>query len=289
MKAYNPKVWFALIFQFHKTDTFRMLIPAMLALALLSSILCYLHVNLHVTFRSTTVMHSLLGFVISMLLVFRTNTAYDRWWEGRRMWGDLVNNSRNLMLKINAFIPANKPEIKIRFRILISNYSFALKEHLRGGFKAEQLDDTDVLRVIELDKIQHIPNRIAGQIYIEIEKTKEMGILSDEKILVLNEELRSFTNIAGACERIKGTPIPYSYSSFIKRIIFLYAITLPFGLIADLKWATVPIAVFVFYTLASIELIAEEIEDPFGADTNDLPTDEIAERIRKNLKEIIES
>ncbi len=128
MKAYNPKDWMSLIFQFHKTDTFRMLIPAILGLAALSSVICYLHVTIHlVTFRSTTVMHSLLGFVISMLLVFRTNTAYDRWWEGRRMWGDLVNNSRNLMLKLNAFIPDEKRDLKIRFRILISNYGFALK------------------------------------------------------------------------------------------------------------------------------------------------------------------
>jgi putative membrane protein len=288
MKAYNPKVWFALIFQFHKTDTFRMLIPAILGLALLASLLCYLHITLQIiTFRSTTVMHSLLGFVISMLLVFRTNTAYDRWWEGRKMWGDLVNNSRNLLLKINAFVPLEDDKIKTRFRILISNYSFALKEHLRGGFKPEQLEDTDVLRVIDLEKYYHIPNKIAGQLYIEVEKLKQANVLSDEKLLMLNDELKSFTNIAGACERIKGTPIPYSYSSFIKRIIFLYAITLPLGLVADLKWATVPISVFIFYTLASIELIAEEIEDPFGTDINDLPTDEIAERIRKNLKEII--
>ena len=231
-------------------------------------------------------MHSLLGFVISMLLVFRTNTAYDRWWEGRKMWGELVNNSRNLMLKLNAFLPAERNDLKTRFSILITNYAFALKEHLRGGFKPEQLEDTDVLRVIELEKYKHIPNRIAAQLYHESENLNKAGIMSDEKMLLLNEELRSFTNISGACERIKGTPIPYSYSSFIKRIIFLYAITLPLGLIADLKWATVPITVFVFYTLASIELIAEEIEDPFGSDTNDLPTDEIADRIKKNLKEL---
>jgi len=231
-------------------------------------------------------MHSLLGFVISMLLVFRTNTAYDRWWEGRRMWGDLVNNSRNLMLKLKSVLPQDQPELLHRFRVLIGNYSFALKEHLRGGFKQEQIEDCDVLRAIELEKFKHIPNRIAAQLYIETEKLVKQKVISEEKYLLLNEELKSFTNISGACERIKGTPIPYSYSSFIKRIIFLYAITLPFGLIADLKWATVPIAVFVFYTLASIELIAEEIEDPFGADTNDLPTDEIAERIRKNLIEI---
>jgi putative membrane protein len=287
MKAYNPKDWTKLIFAFHKTDTFRQLIPAIIGLALFSTVLCYFIVHLKwIEMRSTTVMHSLLGFVISMLLVFRTNTAYDRWWEGRRMWGDLVNNSRNLMMKINAFIPSEKIELKKRWRILISNYPFALKEHLRGGFIAEELEDTDTLRAIELREYKHIPNILSDQFFKELENLKTEKCISDEKMLLLNDEIKSLANICGACERIKGTPIPYSYSTFIKRIIFLYSITLPLGLVADLKWATVPIAVFVFYTLASIELIAEEIEDPFGKDTNDLPTDDIAQRIKANLIEL---
>ncbi|MBK9477526.1 MAG: hypothetical protein IPO70_05550 [Bacteroidetes bacterium] len=287
MKAYNPKDWTKLIFAFHKTDTFRQLIPAIIGLTLFSTVLCYFIVHLKwIEMRSTTVMHSLLGFVISMLLVFRTNTAYDRWWEGRRMWGDLVNNSRNLMMKINAFIPSEKIELKKRWRILISNYPFALKEHLRGGFIAEELEDTDTLRAIELREYKHIPNVLSDQFFKELENLKVEKCISDEKMLLLNDEIKSLANICGACERIKGTPIPYSYSTFIKRIIFLYSITLPLGLVADLKWATVPIAVFVFYTLASIELIAEEIEDPFGKDTNDLPTDDIAHRIKANLIEL---
>ncbi|HRH02077.1 MAG TPA: bestrophin family protein [Bacteroidia bacterium] len=287
MKAYNPKDWTKLIFAFHKTDTFRQLIPAIIGLTLFSTVLCYFIVHLKwIEMRSTTVMHSLLGFVISMLLVFRTNTAYDRWWEGRRMWGDLVNNSRNLMMKINAFIPSEKIELKKRWRILISNYPFALKEHLRGGFIAEELEDTDTLRAIELREYKHIPNVLSDQLFKELENLKVEKCISDEKMLLLNDEVKSLANICGACERIKGTPIPYSYSTFIKRIIFLYSITLPLGLVADLKWATVPIAVFVFYTLASIELIAEEIEDPFGKDTNDLPTDDIAHRIKANLLEL---
>jgi len=288
MKAYNPKDWSKLIFHFHKSDSFRMLLPAMLALAVYSSVLTYLDVELQVIkLRSTTVLHSLLGFVLSLLLVFRTNTAYERWWEGRKLWGELVNNSRNIMLKMCAFLPESKKEEKNKFRILISNYSFALKEHLRGGFKEELLEEHPNLRINELKNYNHIPNRIAQELYAEVEKYKKEGLLTEEKILVLNEELRSFTNIAGACERIKSTPIPYSYSTFIKRIIFLYVITLPLGLVDDFKWASIPMVLFVFYAFASLELIAEEIEDPFGYEDNDLPTDEIAERIKKNLIEIV--
>ncbi|MDF2437122.1 MAG: hypothetical protein K0Q95_1498 [Bacteroidota bacterium] len=288
MKAYNPKHWFSLIFSFHKSDSFRQLIPAMIGLVMLSAVLCYMHIELKcVALRSTTVMHSLLGFVISLLLVFRTNTAYERWWEGRKLFGDLVNNSRNLMLKYNAFIPEQHRELKNNFRIHISNYAFALKEHLRGGFIQEQLEEHPDLRLSQLKEFNHIPNRIAGQLYKDSESLVSKKIISEEKLLMINDELRSFTNVAGACERIRKTPIPYSYSSFIKRMIFLYVITLPLGLIADLKWATIPIVLFVFYAFASLELIAEEIEDPFGHEQNDLPTDEIANTIKKNLNEMI--
>jgi putative membrane protein len=265
-----------------------MLLPAMIGLAIYSAILCYLDVELKVIkLRSTTVLHSLLGFVLSLLLVFRTNTAYDRWWEGRKIWGDMVNNTRNLMLKLNAYIPSDKKELKNNFRILISNYPFALKEHLRGGYKEELLEEHPNLHPSELKNYNHIPNRIAQQLYIEVEKLRTDNIISEEKLIVLNEELRSFTNNAGACERIKSTPIPFSYSTFIKRVILLYIITLPIGLVDDFKWATIPMVLFVFYAFAGLELIAEEIEDPFGYEDNDLPTDQISERIKKNLQEII--
>ena len=288
MKAYNPRHWFSLIFSFHKSDAARQLIPAITGIALYTAALCYVHVKIaEINFVSTIVMHSLLGLAISLLLVFRTNTAYDRWWEGRKLLGELVNNSRNLMLKINAFLPAGQKAAKENFRILISNYAFALKEHLRGGFKPEELEDTPVLPLDVLKEYNHIPNRIAQQLYREAQRLCEQGIIPEEKLIVLNEELRSFTNIVGACERIRKTPIPYSYSIFIKRMIFLYVITLPFGLIPDLQWVSIPIVLLIFYAFAGLELIAEEIEDPFGKDYNDLPSDEIAMTIRKNLAEIM--
>lgn len=288
MKAYNPKHWFSLIFSFHKSDSARQLVPAIIGLGVFTAGLCYIHLKVaEINFVSTIVMHSLLGLAISLLLVFRTNTAYDRWWEGRKLLGDLVNNSRNLMLKINAFVPAERKEVKTIFRILISNYAFALKEHLRGGFKSEELEDTTALPLSVLKEYNHIPNRIAQQLYYEAQQLCEQKIISEERLLVLNEELRSFTNIVGACERIKKTPIPYSYSIFIKRMIFLYVITLPFGLIPDLRWVSIPIVLLIFYAFAGLELIAEEIEDPFGKDYNDLPTDDIAMTIKRNLAEIV--
>ncbi len=289
MKAYNPKDWTRLIFQFHKSDSFRLLIPAMLALVLYTSILCYFDIELKIIkLKSTTVIHSLLGFVLSLLLVFRTNTAYDRWWEGRKLWGELVNNCRSLMMKTNSFLPQSEVELKTNIRILITNYVFALKEHLRKGVKPNLLDEHPSLSLFQLNEINHVPNKILLQLYNEVNFLQKNGFITDEKMMLMDHELRSFANVAGACERIKSTPIPYSYSTFIKRVILIYMITLPIGLVEEFKWITIPIVLFVFYAFAGLELLAEEIEDPFGKEDNDLPTDEIAERIKKNLIEILE-
>ncbi len=121
----------------------------------------------------------------------------------------------------------------------------------------------------------------------EINKLHQQNQISDIQLLMLNNEWQSFTDICGACERIKNTPIPYSYSAFIKKFIFIYVITMPFGFAMNLGLLTIPVTTFMFYILASLELIAEEIEDPFGNDSNDLPMNKIAENIRGNVCDII--
>jgi len=133
----------------------------------------------------------------------------------------------------------------------------------------------------------HIPNALAQKLYAAILQLRTDGRISEEQLLALDGMVNQFTDITGACERIRKTPIPYSYSAFIKKFIFIYVISLPFGIITDFGYATILVTVTVFYVLASLELIAEEIEDPFGTDTNDLPTDDIARTIQDNLKEIL--
>ena len=286
MIDYNPKSWFSLIFQFHKSDTFRILFSVMIAISIYTSLLVFVQQKYDVIFKSTTVVHSLLGFVISLLLVFRTNTAYDRWWEGRRLYGALVNNSRNFSMKLNAFIPESHKEKKGLFHVLIHNYVFSMKEHLRNGVKMDELINHPEHDSSQLTNFKHIPNQIASSVFKELNFLYTNKIISGNQLIVLNEEARSFTEIVGACERIKSTPIPYSYSLFLKKFMFVYIMTMPFAFIQDFGYWTALIVVFVFYVLASLELLAEEIEDPFGTEPNDLPTDEISLRIKGNLKEI---
>ena len=288
MVIYNPKDWFKLIFQFHKSDTFRILVPTMIATGLYSFVIAYIEIEIwDLKYKSTTLVHSFLGFIISLLLVFRTNTAYERWWEGRKLWGSMVNNCRNLALKIGAFLPEEAREERKNLSVLIGNYPYALKESLRSGVKVEELEEYSGLSKDEIIKFNHVPNKIAGLIISEINKAYKKGLISGEQLIVLNQEFQALTDITGGCERIKRTPIPYSYSLFIKKFIFIYVMTMPFGFVSDFRYWSVAIVIFTFYVLASLELIAEEIEDPFGADANDLPTDDIAERIRANVKEIL--
>ncbi|MVT10101.1 bestrophin family protein [Chitinophaga tropicalis] len=287
MIDYNPKVWFTFIFRIHKADTVRKLAPMFLALSVYSALIAFLELELlelspNSDLKQITVVHSLLGFVISMLLVFRTNTAYDRWWEGRKQWGSLVNNSRNLAIKLNAILPASNTASREFFRIMIPNYAFGLKNHLRAVYNTEELEGDPK---IQPDK--HVPNQISSLILAHIHELYRQQQISGEQLLSLNPELQSFTDICGACERIRNTPIPFSYSVFIKKFIFFFVMTLPIGYVFSLHYLIIPVVVFIFYVLASLELIAEEIEDPFGFDANDLPTDTISANIRKHVAEIL--
>ena len=144
-------------------------------------------------------------------------------------------------------------------------------------------DDLD----LELDHHKHRPNQVARGLYQKANDLYVSGKITGDQLIVINSELQSFTDVCGACERIKNTPIPYSYSAFIKKFIFIYVMTLPFGYVFSLGYYTIPVVIFIFYVLASLELIAEEIEDPFGNDVNDLPTQKIASNIKKHIEEIL--
>ncbi|RFM36453.1 bestrophin family protein [Chitinophaga silvisoli] len=289
MIDYNPKAWFTFIFRIHKADTVRKLFPMFIAIGCYSAVVALLELKvLHLSdiaeWKNIVFVHSVLGFVISLLLVFRTNTAYDRWWEGRRLWGTLVNNSRNLALKLNAMVPASNTASRDFFRIMIPNYAFALKNHLRNKYLPEELEQGPGM---EIDEKKHVPNQIAGQIIAHVNDLYRKQQITGEQLIILNDELQAFTDVCGACERIRNTPIPFSYSVFIKKFIFFYVMTLPFGYVFTVGFLIIPIVVFIFYVLASLELIAEEIEDPFGFDANDLPTDTISANIRKHVAEIL--
>ncbi len=266
--------------------------PALLFMTVYSTAVCYIFLSyLHVheaDFQPTVAMHSLLGIVLGLFLVFRTNTAYDRWWEGRKLWGGLVNSTRNFALKLNAYISKENHEDREWFYKMICNFVFATKENLRGGVQFVELDPPpDEALINDLKKYKHKPNRIAALMYQKVNDLYISEKLTGDHLINLDKELKDFIDIIGACERIKNTPIPYSYMMYVKKFIFIYIITLPFGFVTQSGYMTIPVVVLISYVLLSVELIAEEIEDPFGRDINDLPLDDLAAKMKENVKEIL--
>ena len=286
MVKYNPRTWFSLIFHSYSRQVVKTLFPGLFFMGLYTAIITFLMEDyFKVSFNSTTVVHSLLGIVLGLFLVFRINSAYDRWWEGRKFWGSLLNNSRNLATKLDAFLPIEESDSRKFFERMIPNFSVSLKEHLRSGTKMEELELEEEYAQKLKGKV-HIPNMIISFMYKEIVKLSAQKKINSEQFFVLDKELKQLSDILGGCERIKNTPIPYSYSMFIKKFIFTYTVTLPFAFITEFHYVTIPIVLMVFFILVSVELVAEEIEDPFGRDVNDLPTEELHEKIKANVQEL---
>lgn len=285
MIDYNPKNWFTFIFRIHKADTFRKLLPLLMGIAVYSAVIVYLETTVfhlpetsHV--KNVSLVHTILSFVISMLLVFRTNTAYDRWWEARRVLGSLTNTCRNMAIKLKA-LDISADDVSF-FSTAIPMYADALRRHLRN----ERWHPESVPNII-VDPEQHVPNQIAALLTARTYSLHRQDVINREELLLIGTDLAALTDICGACERIKTTPIPFSYSVFIKKFIFFFVMTLPFGWSFSLGYLVVPLMALVLFVLASLELIAEEIEDPFGYDANDLPVDRICANIHKHVGELL--
>lgn len=291
MITYDSRNWLAAL-ALHRSDTFRKLLPMLVLVGLLTWGIGYVEIEyLRLSkgdyVSNLPVMHSLLGFAISMLLVFRTNTAYDRWWEARRLWGQLVNVSRNTAIKLAAILPPEDQRSRAHFAALLGRFARELRVHLLSEKTRLALDEAPSSELDGLDRNKHVPAQLAAMLHARAHRAYRDGHISGDQLIGLATDLTAFMDICGACERIKNTPIPYSYSTFLKKFIVIYSLTLPFGFVFSLGYLAVPVVIFVFYVLASLELIAEEIEDPFGLDTNDLPLERLAAMIGANVEELL--
>lgn len=289
MRVYNTKHFLKILVSLHKSDTMKILFPTMILMAVYSYGIQYLEIEyLHLTSKSKVsnvgMIHSLLGFVLSLLLVFRTNTAYDRWWEGRKLWGKLVNDTRNFAVKINMILSDDRDSANQIARYL-KYYPHFLAKHLSQESTRLALDED--YSEIEKSLKNHGPTDLVILLTHKLYQLKKEGKISDVEMLYLDTQISGFLDVCGGCERIKNTPIPYSYSSFIKKFIILYVLALPIAYVINLGYFMIPLTVFVYYVLMSLELIAEEIEDPFNNDENDIPMETIAQNIEKNVHQIM--
>ncbi|WP_188562473.1 bestrophin family protein [Hymenobacter frigidus] len=230
---------------------------------------------------------SFMGIMLSLLLVFRTNTAYDRFYEGRRLWGQLVNDCRNLAVLLHARLPATDYANRNYLAKLLANFPIALDGHLRKGVRFEKLEEVEAGFIERLRGASHVPSRLSALLQEFYERLLREEIILPAHLITIQRHHETLLDVAGACERIKSTPIPFSYSYFIKGFISVFILIMPFNLLDTYQYLTVPVTMFGAYALLGVEMIGDEIEDPFGKDSNDLPLTLISNRIRANVYEIL--
>jgi ion channel-forming bestrophin family protein len=286
MKEKGGRNWFRFMFR----DTgyqFPGMISSVLTVGAIVALMVLINEHFHLLKLSIpSFFHTVLGLVTGLLLVFRTNTAYDRWWEGRKQIGIMLNTCRAMAFKLQAYLPDNLPE-KLLVKQLIIAYPWAVKNHLRQGDYSQSGQFLPSTMEAAFLKAEHKPNYIMTQITLLTTHFFREKFIVAEQLVLMENDINVLVNVLGGCERIRNTPMPMGYGLHLKRILLLYLITLPITFINDLKWWSVPVVMIVFYTMVGIELIGEEIEEPFGEDPNDLPMDSIQTRIGSNVNEIV--
>jgi ion channel-forming bestrophin family protein len=228
--------------------------------------------------------------VLGLMLVFRTNTAYERFWEGRKLWGGLNNAERNLARQIWAIVPARdhlERQRKIAALDLLVAFAVAMKLHLRRQPVNEELAALmPATRLDNLKMMNNPPLEIAFWIEDYLQEQYAGDRLNIHQITSMQNLLNQMVDSLGGCERILKTPIPLAYAIHLKQLLLIYCLTLPFQFVNQLQWWTAAVVILISFTLFGIEAIGIEIENPFGRDENDLPLDTICETMKRNVDDL---
>lgn len=285
--------WFNTLFQVNGSVAL-MILPRIAAFAVLALVVSFVYsLDPPYPFQTlgnltTNVIYNL---ILGLLLVFRTNTSYDRFWEGRKAWGTLVVNIRNLAREIRLGIPENKKadlEQKIPALKLLGAFAIAAKLHLRGEPINEELKELiSPSQVKILESSDHRPLQIIYWIRSFFQDQVQLNHLDRSQLSELNSGLNNLTEGLSSCERIITTPIPIAYRVYLKRLILIYCLGLPFKLVPDLQWWSVLIVAIVSFILLGVEEVGRELENPFGNEANDLPLDDICDTILSNIESTI--
>lgn len=230
-----------------------------------------------------SLLHTLMGVAMGMLLVFRTSSSYDRFWEGRKLWGGIVNETRNLVRGAAVHLK-DDPALLARLTRWTAAYAWAAMHSLRGtdglGPQAHELGAAEAKDAIDA---QHTALAVAGVMTGCLREARDKGLVSDFVMVSLDQNVQQLVDYLGGCERIRKTPMPFAYAVHLRRALVLYCFTLPFAMVETFGWTTVVDVLVLAYTFFGIEEIGVEIEGPFGHDDNDLPLEDICETIHKNL------
>lgn len=282
MIDYDPHKWRTHFFDI-RGSMVRVIIYRVLFCTMVAAVITYLH-HEHIELGISERAHSLIGVALGLLLVFRTNASYDRFWEGRKQWGSIVNETRNLVRSASVLL-AKEPELVARVVRWTIAFAWASLFHLRGqknlgpGKNALPIQDVGAV-----EAAQHPPLAVTRELSALLADAQARGVITDVQQMALDANVKELVDYLGACERIHGTPLPFAYVVHLRRALMLYCVTLPFALLPVFGYGTVLGTAAIAYTLFGIEEIGVEIEDPFGTDDNDLPLDRICSNIDRNLR-----
>ncbi|MBT8494866.1 MAG: hypothetical protein KJO07_17550 [Deltaproteobacteria bacterium] len=242
----------------------------------------------------TVLPFTLIGLALGIFLGFRNNTSYDRFWEGRKLWGRLVNTSRTLTRQVMTLIgpgpdAGGDPELEASHKELVYRviaYVHAFRCHLRDQPFADELRPfLPAEEVAALEGESNVPVAILHRIGQRFRELYDAELVHPLHLSLLEESLATLTDIQGGCERIKATPIPKSYNTLMHRLVTFYVFALPFGVVQQVGIFTPEVTVLVAYAFLGLDAIGEEIEEPFGIDPNDLPLSAMSRMIEVNLRQ----
>jgi ion channel-forming bestrophin family protein len=280
--------WFKMLFIWHGSDL-PQLLRRLTLLLIISVVITYLReyvilYNLHLSPAPFT----LFGISMAIFLGFRNSASYDRFWEGRRLWGALTNTCRSLTRQI---LTLNDKPRDVKETTLFVNYlialTYALKHQLRNTDGAADIDRLlPSALAIRVKAARYKPVLLVKELAQCIQTAKHRGTIDSIAQQSFDGNLNQLTDIIGGCERIAGTPIPYSYSVLLHRTVYIYCFLLPFGLVDSLGWFMPVFVTFIAYTYVALEAIADELENPFGLAPNDLALDAICHNIENTLLEM---
>lgn len=278
-KSHNLWAWLPHLFLFYKERVFRKLTPVMFVLVIYAAIIA-------ISFKgrggySLGQFHLIFSFILAIIIGFRVNTSYSRWWEGRTLWGSIVNNSRNLALKFETYVGLNQyPE----FANLLGKLPIALKAKLRDD---EQLLEETMksLGITEYDPKQPIV-LIAQRMYGIVHQLRNETRTRVEQCSHLDNHIANLIDMVGGCERIAKTRVPPAYAFFVKQALLFYSLMFPFGWIHSFGILIIPMMVMIVYILLGLEILSEELEDPFRICDNGLNLGAITRTIESNIAQI---
>jgi putative membrane protein len=231
---------------------------------------------------------TLVGVALALFLGFRNSSAYDRWWEGRKLWGALVNTMRTLtrqVLTMTGDVPKAAKDQREFIDMLVA-FTYAMRDQLRGDVFARSSELLPPALAEEVDRARYKPFIILRGMGEWVSARYKEGAFGEITMTAIDRNLVELSNILGGCERIAATPVPFGYSVMIHRVVYFYCALLPFGLVDAIEWMTPAVALVMAYSFIALDSLAGELEMPFGRDESDLALDAISLNIELSIREM---